>query len=199
MPLTTQTRTFASWTTTKGRLRFSLWNSTSPKRVARGQIPRRGGDPGPEGMACEERSRRPCLRIFKLGAMSKKTGKKREAPISYRPPAALREEFHSRVEKSGLSASAFLTKSVFSNDAPRQSRRPATEEKLLAQLLAQAAQIREELKRVSGPDSQSARPSRRRPPNSRKSGRRSSRQWGGSHDPLCLPARHLAKTLPFTS
>ena len=57
MPLTTQTRTFASWTTTKGRvaapwnpgpgfgpastkgrLRFSLWNSTSPEREERGQI-----------------------------------------------------------------------------------------------------------------------------------------------------------------
>ena len=93
------------------------------------------------------------MRIFKLDAMSKKTGKKRDAPIPYRPPAALRDEFHSRVEKSGLSTSAFLTKSVFGNDAPRQSRRPAIEQKLLAQLLAQAAQIREELKRVSGPDS----------------------------------------------
>ena len=90
---------------------------------------------------------------FKIGAMLEKTGKKREAPISYRPPVELREEFHSRVEKSGLSASAFITKSVFGNDAPRQARRPAMEAKLLAQLLAQAAQIREELKRVSGPDS----------------------------------------------
>jgi len=85
--------------------------------------------------------------------MPEKTRKKRDAPISYRPPEALREEFHARVEKSGLSVSAFITKSVFTNDAPRQVRRPYIEAKLLAQLLAQAAQIREELKRISGPDS----------------------------------------------
>ena len=129
MPLTTQTRTFASWTTTKGRLRFSLWNSTSPKRVARGQFtaPEVAIPDRPKAWRGEEESARlRRLHQFKLGAMSKKTGKKREAPISYRPPAALREEFHSRVEKSGLSASAFITKSVFGNDAPRQSRRPAT-------------------------------------------------------------------------
>jgi len=44
--------------------------------------------------------------------MTDKNRKKREAPISYRPPAALREEFFARVEKSGLSASGFITKSI---------------------------------------------------------------------------------------
>ncbi|MES9970295.1 MAG: hypothetical protein ABW092_09690 [Candidatus Thiodiazotropha sp.] len=77
--------------------------------------------------------------------MPERKDKKRDAPISYRPPKELREEFYSRVQKSGLSTSAFLTKSVFSHDAPRQSRRPAIEEKLLAKLLFEAAKIRQEL------------------------------------------------------
>ena len=57
--------------------------------------------------------------------MPDSTNRKREAPISYRPPKGLREEFHARVEKSGLSTSAFITKAVFATDPPRQSRRPA--------------------------------------------------------------------------
>ena len=74
---------------------------------------------------------------------------KREAPISYRPPKGLRDEFHARVEKSGLSTSAFITKAVFATDPPRQSRRPSMEAELLAQLLAQAAKIRDELHQIS--------------------------------------------------
>ncbi len=74
---------------------------------------------------------------------------KREAPISYRPPKGLREEFHARVEKSGLSTSAFITKAVFATDPPRQSRRPGVEAELLARLLAQAAKIRDELHEIS--------------------------------------------------
>ncbi len=74
---------------------------------------------------------------------------KREAPISYRPPKGLRDEFRARVEKSGLSTSAFITKAVFATDPPRQSRRPAMEAELLARLLAQAAKIRDELHEIS--------------------------------------------------
>jgi hypothetical protein len=81
--------------------------------------------------------------------MSKKNRTKREAPISYRPPAELREAFAARVEKSGLSTSAFITHAVFSQEAPRQSRRPPVEQKMLAQLLAQAAQIRDQLHEIS--------------------------------------------------
>ena len=81
--------------------------------------------------------------------MSKKTGKKREAPISYRPPAELREEFDLRVRKSGLSTSGYITRAVFSQDAPRQSRRPPIEQKMLAQMLAQAAAIRDQLHEIS--------------------------------------------------
>ncbi len=74
---------------------------------------------------------------------------KREAPISYRPPKDLREEFRARVEKSGLSTGAFITKAIFAADPPRQSRRPSMEAELLARLLAQAAKIRDELHEIS--------------------------------------------------
>ncbi len=81
--------------------------------------------------------------------MPEKNDKKREAPISYRPPNGLRQEFRARVEKSGLSTSAFITKAVFATDPPRQSRRPSMEAELLARLLAQAAKIRDELHQIS--------------------------------------------------
>ena len=81
--------------------------------------------------------------------MPDRTNRKREAPISYRPPKGLRQEFHARVEKSGLSTSAFITKAVFATDPPRQSRRPPMEAELLARLLAQAAKIRDELHQIS--------------------------------------------------
>jgi len=77
--------------------------------------------------------------------MPDKTRKKREAPISYRPPAGLREEFYARVQKSGLSASGFITQSCLGDDAPRQSRRPPLEAQLLAKLLAEATAIREQV------------------------------------------------------
>ena len=73
---------------------------------------------------------------------------------------AEREEFRVRVEKSGLSISAFITKSIFKTDPPRQSRRPAVEAELLAQLVAEAAKIREELCSIelaSGDDSETAK------------------------------------------
>lgn len=81
--------------------------------------------------------------------MARKKHKKREAPISYRPPKALRDEFHARVKSSGLSTGAFLTQAWSSQDPPRQSRRPAIEEKLLAKLLAEAAAIRSELHEIA--------------------------------------------------
>ena len=81
--------------------------------------------------------------------MPDRKNRKREAPISYRPPKGLRQEFHARVEKSGLSTSAFITKSVFATDPPRQSRRPSMEAELLARLLGQAAKIRDELHEIS--------------------------------------------------
>lgn len=71
----------------------------------------------------------------------------RDAPVSWRPPKHLRAEFFDRVNRSGLSAGAFITKAVFGIDPPRQSRRPPVEKAELAKLLAACAAIRDELKR----------------------------------------------------
>lgn len=67
--------------------------------------------------------------------------KKRQAPISYRPPERLREEFHARAQKSGLSINAFITRAVFGASAPRARRKPALDQQMAAQLLSQAARI----------------------------------------------------------
>ena len=72
--------------------------------------------------------------------------KNREAPISYRLPESLRGEFRSRVEKSDLSVNAFLTASVFGQEPPRQSRRPAIEQRDVARLLAETALLNDRLK-----------------------------------------------------
>jgi hypothetical protein len=74
---------------------------------------------------------------------------KREAPISYRPPKELRAEFDERVRASGLSTSAFITKSVFGRDPPRRSRRPSIEHEAVAQILAKLAQVRDELHAIN--------------------------------------------------
>lgn len=71
--------------------------------------------------------------------------KKRAAPISYRPPEILREEFQQRVEKSGLSVNAFITQAVFGAPAPRQARRPPLEKQDIARLLCEAARLRAQL------------------------------------------------------
>lgn len=73
---------------------------------------------------------------------------KREAPISYRPPAHLREQFRARVEKSGLSVNAYITRAVFDAAPPRQSRRPALAQQDLARLLAETAALRARLDAV---------------------------------------------------
>ena|SRR5436190_18115872 len=74
---------------------------------------------------------------------------KREAPISYRPPKELRAEFERRVLASGLSTSAFLTKSVFGGDPPRHSRRPSVDHEAVAKILAASALLRDELHALS--------------------------------------------------
>ena len=74
---------------------------------------------------------------------------KREAPISYRPPKELRAEFDERVLDSGLSTSAFITKSVFGRDPPRRARRPSVEQESVAQILARLAQLRDELHAIA--------------------------------------------------
>lgn len=77
-----------------------------------------------------------------------KTRKKRKAPISYRPPAALRAEFDARVRKSGLSICAFITKSVFGQEPPRKSRKPSGAGLDAARLLPPGAEIEAALSRI---------------------------------------------------
>lgn len=78
------------------------------------------------------------------------TEKKRDAPISYRPPEILREEFRARVESSGLSVNAFITKAIFDQPTSRQSRRPSVATQDLARLLAEAAKLRGQLDTLAG-------------------------------------------------
>ena len=77
--------------------------------------------------------------------MNENERKKREPPISYRPPAKLRDEFLARVEKSGLTTCAYITKCCLDIDPPRQSRRPAIEAQVLGRLLAELSALRDEL------------------------------------------------------
>ena len=80
--------------------------------------------------------------------MLDKTRKKREAPISYRPPVSLQEEFDLRVQKSGLSLCAFITKAVFGQGPTRQSRRPSGAGLDGARLLAPGMEIEAALSRI---------------------------------------------------
>jgi hypothetical protein len=82
------------------------------------------------------------LRVAGAVSFEGMTDKRRDPPISYRPPEDLREEFRARVEKSGLSINAFITRAIFDAAPSRQSRRPVLEQQLLARLLAEAGGIR---------------------------------------------------------
>ncbi len=77
--------------------------------------------------------------------MSDRKKHKRSAPISYRPPVALRAELYARQLRSGLSMNGFITNSIFDAPIPRQNRRPPIEKGDLARLLNHAAQIRDRL------------------------------------------------------
>jgi hypothetical protein len=73
---------------------------------------------------------------------------KRPAPISYRPPKALCDEFMTRAQNSGLSTSAFITASVFGKVPPRSVRTVPLEKQAGAALLAQAASINDRLRKI---------------------------------------------------
>lgn len=90
-----------------------------------------------------------------FGNMTEKTDKKRDAPISYRPPADLADEFRRRVESSGLPVNAYITRAIFNAPIPRATRHPAAEKQMLALLLGRSATIRDALDnatRVAGDD-----------------------------------------------
>jgi hypothetical protein len=84
--------------------------------------------------------------------------KKRDRPLSYRPPAAKREEFASRVASSGLSLNAFITAAVFGQAAPRARRKSQLDRQLLASLLVEAAIVSDRLPGVAAatPEEQAA-------------------------------------------
>lgn len=91
--------------------------------------------------------------------MTEKTTDKRASPISYRPPADLADEFKRRVERSGLSANAYITRAVFNAPIPRGSRTPPAEKQMLAQLLSRSGAIRDALDeavRATGGDPRTA-------------------------------------------
>jgi hypothetical protein len=71
------------------------------------------------------------------------TSPKRAAPISYRPPAKLADEFEARVRASGLSTNAFLNEAVF-----RKKGFGGGVRRLLATLLAACAEIKDLLRSI---------------------------------------------------
>lgn len=75
--------------------------------------------------------------------------KKRAPPISYRPPADLREEFAARVHASGLSTNGYITRAVFSGQAPRAKPKADLDRTAAATLLAQSAAIADRLSTLS--------------------------------------------------
>lgn len=77
--------------------------------------------------------------------MTEQRKKKRAAPISFRPPEGMREEFRARVQNSGLSVNAYITAAVFGQAAPRAPRPPPLDQKMVAKLLSQAARISDRL------------------------------------------------------
>lgn len=90
-----------------------------------------------------------------FGNMTEKTDKKRDAPISYRPPADLADEFRRRVETSGLPVNAYITRAIFNAAIPRGTRHTVAEKQMLAHLLGRSAAIRDALDnatRVTGDD-----------------------------------------------
>lgn len=78
--------------------------------------------------------------------------KKRAAPVSYRPPERLSDEFRARVQNSGLSINAFITAAVFGKAAPRSKKTAPLDQKMAALLLSQAARINDRLLQNANPD-----------------------------------------------
>jgi hypothetical protein len=68
---------------------------------------------------------------------------RRPAPISYRPPRGLAEEFHARVAASGLSTNAFITEAIFGRNRHRPDELQA-----LAGLLVRTAAINDRLREI---------------------------------------------------
>lgn len=80
------------------------------------------------------------------------TDRRRDPPISYRPPEDLRAEFRARVETSGLSVNAFITRAIFESVPVRQGRRSSLDKQQFARLLGEATAIRQRLETLPAVD-----------------------------------------------
>lgn len=80
--------------------------------------------------------------------MDKREDKKRDSPISWRPPAGEKEAFLSRVRASGLSTNEYITRCVIRGKPPRQQRGHGETRAELARILAECSAIRDGLTRL---------------------------------------------------
>lgn len=78
----------------------------------------------------------------------RRTAPRRPAPITFRLPRHLREEFRARVEASGLSASAYIVQCIFRSAPPRRARRPSVDSEQLAAVLVRAAEMADRLRTI---------------------------------------------------
>ena len=86
--------------------------------------------------------------------MPDRKDKKRISPLSIRVTEEEKKQLLADAAKAGLSLSAYMKKQALDVDPPRQSRRPSIEEKLLAKILNDLANVRQNLRHVDGdPDS----------------------------------------------
>ncbi len=90
--------------------------------------------------------------IFGMDDINTKKSDRRPAPISFRPPEKLRDEFYARAKNSGLSLNAFITQCIFD----RGTTNSVIDRKPLALLLSQAARLNGHLEEMgqSSTDSQ---------------------------------------------
>jgi len=118
--------------------------------------------------------------------------KKRDAPISYRPPESLRAEFRARLERSGMSASGYITQCVFAEAGPRAARSTTADRQLIARLLAETARLHDRLLALEV-GAEDAALLEAAMGDLRESAPRSCMPWGGSHDPQGQPARRRSR------
>jgi Bacterial mobilisation protein (MobC) len=67
--------------------------------------------------------------------------KPRRPPFSIRLSDAQRADIDSRADRAGLSAGGYAISTIFNTPPPRQSRRPTTDQQLLAQILTAFGKI----------------------------------------------------------
>lgn len=89
-----------------------------------------------------------------LDGMTEKTDKTRDSPISVRIPTDRQAEFRRRVEQSGLSTNAYINRAILNAPIPRGARKPPVEKQMLAELLARAGMIHDDLDKAARIDAE---------------------------------------------